>query len=98
MSCDKRHRPSMPLPRPSPVLKNSASQQRTSVNVMPWLRRWEFDRVVETSGLSFPTVERIVRRTWSQLAALRQALGAQNADGNTVAALGKALAGSGERR
>jgi type IV secretion system protein TrbI len=47
------------------------------------------------TGLSFPTVGANRSEDLSQLAALRRAVGAQNSDSNTVAALGKALARSG---
>lgn len=47
------------------------------------------------TGLSFPTVGANRSEDLSQLAALRRAVGAQNSDNTTVAALGKALAGSG---
>ena len=46
------------------------------------------------SGLSFPTVGANRSEDLAQVAALRQALGAQNADGGAAAALGKALTGS----
>ena len=47
------------------------------------------------TGLSFPTVGANRSDDLSQLAALRRAVGVQNSDSNTVAALRKALAGSG---
>ncbi len=47
------------------------------------------------TGLALPTVGASRPEDLSQLAALRQALGAQNSDGSTVSALGKALSGSG---
>ena len=67
LSCDKRHRPSMPLPRPSPVLRSSGSRQRTNVNVMPWLRRWEFDQVAGTLACRSQRWERTAQRTYLSL-------------------------------